>query len=254
MAETQQLNLYQKLAKITGEIGVIAKDGNNQQQKYKYIEYETIAGKFRELFSKYNVVLIPSMVEQERTNITTARGASGVSTVCHFEFTVVNADKPDDRFVVKWQGEAADYGDKATNKAATAAVKYYLMRQFNISSKGDEDPDSQTPEIAAKQQAPQAPQKPAMASVRQITAVSKLLANKGVTNGEDRKAILGAAIGGKGAVLDPNKITVVKLKEVENRINNATLDQLLASIDKQPEQPAVDEFDAPVDFDNIPEF
>lgn len=248
MAETQQLNLYQKLAKITGEIGVIAKDGNNQQQKYKYIEYETIAGKFRELFSKYGVVLIPSMVEQERSAITTSRGSSGVSTVCHFEFTVVNADKPDDRFVVKWQGEAADYGDKATNKAATAAVKYYLMRQFNISSKGDEDPDSQTPEVVQKQQ------KPAIASVRQIVAVSKLLANKGVTSDEDRKAILGAAIGGKGATLDPNKVTVVKLKEVANRINNATLDQLLASIDKQPEQPAVDEFDAPVDFDNIPEF
>lgn len=248
MAETQQLNLYQKLAKITGEIGVIAKDGNNQQQKYKYIEYETIAGKFRELFSKYGVVLIPSMVEQERSAITTSRGSSGVSTVCHFEFTVVNADKPDDRFVVKWQGEAADYGDKATNKAATAAVKYYLMRQFNISSKGDEDPDSQTPEVAQKQQ------KPAMASVRQIVAVSKLLASKGVTSDEDRKAILGAAIGGKGAVLDPNKVTVVKLTEVANRIKGATLDQLLASIDKQPEQPAVDEFDAPVDFDNIPEF
>lgn len=248
MAETQQLNLYQKLAKITGEIGVIAKDGNNQQQKYKYIEYETIAGKFRELFSKYGVVLIPSMVEQERSAITTSRGSSGVSTVCHFEFTVVNADKPDDRFVVKWQGEAADYGDKATNKAATAAVKYYLMRQFNISSKGDEDPDSQTPEVAAKQQ------KPAMASVRQIVAVSKLLASKGVTSDEDRKAILGAAIGGKGAVLDPNKVTVVKLTEVANRIKDATLDQLLASIDKKPEQPAVDEFDAPVDFDNIPEF
>ena len=248
MAETQQLNLYQKLAKITGEIGVIAKDGNNQQQKYKYIEYETIAGKFRELFSKYGVVLIPSMVEQERSAITTSRGSSGVSTVCHFEFTVVNADKPDDRFVVKWQGEAADYGDKATNKAATAAVKYYLMRQFNISSKGDEDPDSQTPEVAQKQQ------KPAMASVRQIVVVSKLLAHKGVTSDEDRKAILGAAIGGKGAVLDPNKVTVVKLQDAANRINKATLEQLLASIDKQPEQPAVDEFDAPVDFDNIPEF
>lgn len=248
MAETQQLNLYQKLAKITGEIGVIAKDGNNQQQKYKYIEYETIAGKFRELFSKYGVVLIPSMVEQERSAITTSRGSSGVSTVCHFEFTVVNADKPDDRFVVKWQGEAADYGDKATNKAATAAVKYYLMRQFNISSKGDEDPDSQTPEVAAKQQ------KPVMASVRQIVAVSKLLASKGVTSDEDRKAILGAAIGGKGAVLDPNKVTVVKLTQVANRIKDATLDQLLASIDKKPEQPTPDEFDAPVDFDNIPEF
>lgn len=248
MSETQQLNLYQKLAKITGEIGVIAKDGNNQQQKYKYIEYETIAGKFRELFSKYGVVLIPSMVEQERSAITTSRGSSGVSTVCHFEFTVVNADKPDDRFMVKWQGEAADYGDKATNKAATAAVKYYLMRQFNISSKGDEDPDSQTPEVAAKQQ------KPVMASVRQIVAVSKRLAAKGVTSGEDRKAILGAAIGGKGATLDPSKVTVVKLKEVANRIEGATLEQLLASIDKKPEQPTPDEFDGPVDFDNIPEF
>lgn len=248
MAETQELNLYQKLAKITGEIGVIAKDGNNQQQKYKYIEYETIAGKFRELFSKYGVVLIPSMVEQERSAITTSRGSSGVSTVCHFEFTVVNADKPDDRFVVKWQGEAADYGDKATNKAATAAVKYYLMRQFNISSKGDEDPDSQTPEVAQKQQ------KPAMASVRQIVAVSKLLATKGVTSDEDRKAILGAAIGGKGATLDPSKVTVVKLTEVANRIKGATLEQLLASIDKKPEQPTPDEFDGPVDFDNIPEF
>lgn len=248
MAETQQLNLYQKLAKITGEIGVIAKDGNNQQQKYKYIEYETIAGKFRELFSKYGVVLIPSMVEQERSAITTSRGSSGVSTVCHFEFTVVNADKPDDRFVVKWQGEAADYGDKATNKAATAAVKYYLMRQFNISSKGDEDPDSQTPEVSAKSQ------KPAMASVRQIVAVSKQLAVKGVTSDEDRKAILGAAIGGKGAVLDPNKVPVAKLNAVAKRIEGATLEQLLASIDKKPEQPTQDEFDAPVDFDNIPEF
>lgn len=248
MTETQQLNIYQKLAKITGEIGVIAKDGNNQQQKYKYIEYETIAGKFRELFSKYGVVLIPSMVEQERSAITTSRGSSGLSTVCHFEFTVVNADKPDDRFMVKWQGEAADYGDKATNKAATAAVKYYLMRQFNISSKGDEDPDSQTPEVTAKQQ------KPVMASVRQIVAVSKQLAAKGVTSDEDRKAILGAAIGGKGATLDPSKVTVVKLKEVANRIEGATLEQLLASIDKKPEQPTPDEFDGPVDFDNIPEF
>lgn len=180
--------------------------------------------------------------------LSTSRGSSGVSTVCHFEFTVVNADKPDDRFVVKWQGEAADYGDKATNKAATAAVKYYLMRQFNISSKGDEDPDSQTPEVGQKQQ------KPAMASVRQIVAVSKRLAAKGVTSDEDRKAILGAAIGGKGAVLDPSKVTVVKLKEVANRIEGATLEQLLASIDKKPEQPTPDEFDGPVDFDNIPEF
>lgn len=44
-----------------------------------------------------------------------------------------------------WTGEALDYGDKATNKAATSAQKYYLMRQFNISEKG-EDPDADSPD------------------------------------------------------------------------------------------------------------
>ena len=84
--------------------------------------------------------------------------------------------------------------------------------------------------------------------------MSKLLATKRVTSDEDRKAILGAAIGGKGATLDPSKVTVVKLTEVANRIKGATLEQLLASIGKKPEQPTPDEFDGPVDFDNIPEF
>jgi|GEM_PF-4547377 len=41
----------------------------------------------------------------------------------------------------RWTGEAADSQDKGINKAATAALKYWLLKTFLIST-GDEDPDA----------------------------------------------------------------------------------------------------------------
>jgi hypothetical protein len=148
-AKTDVLNLYQKIAKITGEIGSIKKGGTNREQGYAFIEYAAVAGELRHLFAKYGVVVVPRMAQaskQHREVITTARGGRGEHVLVDFTYTVVNADNPDDNFTVQWTGEATDYGDKATNKAATSALKYYLMRQFNVSEKGD-DPDADSPVI-----------------------------------------------------------------------------------------------------------
>lgn len=153
------LNLHQKLARITGEIGVVAKDGNNSEQNFKFIEYAAIAGKLRTLFAKYGVVIVPRMQrasKQSRSEITSKYGKKGQYVLIDMYFEVINADDPSDHFNVHWTGEAADYGDKATNKAATSALKYYLMRQFNISEKG-EDNDTETPEVVL---VPKAPVKP----------------------------------------------------------------------------------------------
>lgn len=158
------LNIYQKLARITGEVGKIDKTGQSSGygDKYSFIEYAAVAGRLRELFAKYGVVVVPRMQQahkQQRAEIVSKNGTKGSSVLIDFTFNVVNADKPEDKFTVTWTGEAADYGDKATNKAATAALKYYLMRQFNISEKG-EDPDADThhiddtkPSVPRKQQA-----------------------------------------------------------------------------------------------------
>lgn len=144
------LNLYQKLARITGDVGVIKKGGVNREQGYGFIEYAAVAGELRTLFAKYGVVIVPRMQRasaQSRAEITSKHGAKGYHVLVDFYFNVVNADKPEDKFTVSWTGEAADFGDKAINKAATSALKYYLMRQFNISEKGD-DPDESTPDIS----------------------------------------------------------------------------------------------------------
>ena len=44
-----------------------------------------------------------------------------------------------------------DSGDKATNKAMSAAFKYAAFQAFCIPTEGDNDADAHTPEVAPKQ-------------------------------------------------------------------------------------------------------
>lgn len=225
--DPRTLNLYQKLAAITGDIGAVAKGGKNQDQKYDFIEYAAVAGNLRGLFAKYGVIVIPYMqkaAKQQRVEITNKYGGKGVAVLIDFAFVVRNADKPEEKFTVTWVGEAADYGDKATNKAATAALKYYLMRQFNISEKG-EDPDEHSPERgttqpAAQQPAPKAPEPAKPKAPEMITP--------------DQLKKLFATIGDKGITGDDQKKLVYKLAKVESTkdLTKATAAALIDKISK----------------------
>jgi hypothetical protein len=46
-------------------------------------------------------------------------------------------------------GEAMDSGDKATNKAMSAAYKYMAMQEFCIPTEGDNDADAATHQLAS---------------------------------------------------------------------------------------------------------
>lgn len=186
-ADTTKLNLYQKLAKITGDIGAIKKGGRNNEQKFDFIEYAAVAGELRGLFAKYNVLVVPYMqksTRQTRTPVQSKYGAQGEHVLIDFTFVVYNADDPKEKFSVTWTGEATDYGDKATNKAATSALKYYLMRQFNISEKG-EDPDADSPKVTDKPVAQsQEPSTPEAATKLQKGQITAYLRSQGIEDTE----------------------------------------------------------------------
>ena len=55
---------------------------------------------------------------------------------------------------VRTFGEAMDSGDKATNKAMSAAYKYAAFMTFAIPTEGDNDADATSHEVAAKVDAP----------------------------------------------------------------------------------------------------
>jgi len=219
------LNLYQKLAAITGEVGPVAKGGKNTQQDYAYIEYAAVAGALRDLFAKYGVIIVPNMGER---NLSPLKDGKGTYTEIKFRFDVINADKPDDRFSVDWIGEASDYGDKGTNKAATAALKYYLMRQFNVSEQGEIEADTHTinDTPAATLAKPTAP---ARISDDQIKKLYATIGDKGIT-GDDQKRLVY-----KMAKVESTKdLSKSNAMALIDKLSRATPEQLQAYLNDRP--------------------
>lgn len=223
--DKKTLNIYQKLAAIMGEIGAIQKGGTNKEQSYAFIEYAAVAGKLRSLFSDYGVVIVPRMptaATHVREEITTQYGKKGVAILIDFRFEIINADKPDDKFEVTWTGEAADYGDKGTNKAATSALKYYLMRQFNISEKG-EDNDAHSIDRGGKQSPAAKPvaKKVTYISTATIKAISDELQAKGIAADD-----IDDAIKKLGKTTDIKKINAATGQAILTKIKSAKGDGL----------------------------
>ncbi len=147
----EKFTLAGKLAKIGDEIGKIDKGGYNKTQNFKFIEYAEVAGRIRSLFAQYGVIIKPEVVSYDVTEVKSRSGGIGYHYILTMNFCAINADDNNDRIESQWVSEAVDYGDKGVNKAITSGTKYFIMRLFNISERGDEDNDSQTPEPIAEQ-------------------------------------------------------------------------------------------------------
>jgi hypothetical protein len=248
-----ELNLYQKLSAITGEIGNIAKGGTNKEQGYSFIEYAAVAGALRTLFAKYHVVCLPTMGERKAEVYTTQYGKRAIQTTIEFKFTLINSDKPEEREVGEWVGEASDTGDKGTNKAATAALKYYLMRTFQVSEKGDEDPDATTPEPGAAHVAtkpPAAPTKPKSITMQDAMArLSARMTARGFTDGDDRKRLL-LKIAGVQTANDLKREDLDHVGQVVETATTATLQGYLdieTATTAEPTTPKLPDLTPPAD-------
>lgn len=158
--ETAKKSLAAKIAAISKDLGAIKKGGHNGEQHYDFIEYAAVSGKIRELLDKHGVAIIPSVIDYERDDVKSQRGATGYHYTLKMHFVIINADDPQDKIESDWLGESTDWGDKGINKAETAGTKYFYMRTFNISEKSDadNDPDNQNNAAAESKPAKQ-PQK-----------------------------------------------------------------------------------------------
>jgi hypothetical protein len=65
------------------------------------------------------------------------------------EFHFVSVNDPSSKHVVVVFGEAMDSGDKATNKAMSAAYKYACLQVFCIPTEGDNDADGSSHDVAS---------------------------------------------------------------------------------------------------------
>lgn len=157
MTETNNIeSLTTKIAHISARVGKIEKSGTSAGygDSFNYIEYGVVAGKLRDLLDEYKVIIYPEIKSYECQEITSQKGKAGYHYILSMHFTISNGEKLDDKMECDWLGEATDYGDKGVNKAITAATKYFIMRLLQVSEKGDEDPDSITPEPRKESEKP----------------------------------------------------------------------------------------------------
>lgn len=146
--------LAARIAAISKDLGAIQKGGHNREQHYDFIEYAAVSGKIRELLDKHGVAIIPSVTSYERDDVKSKNGATGYHYTLQMHFTAINADDPSDKLEADWMGESTDWGDKGINKAETSGTKYFYMRLFNISEKGDADNDPDNTSGASEESKP----------------------------------------------------------------------------------------------------
>jgi hypothetical protein len=142
--------VYGAIAKVMADIGKggISKGRENKQQGYNFRGIDDVYNALSGHLSAAGLCILPRVMKREVTERTTKNGGALFYVVLDVEFDLVCAEDGS-RHTVSTVGEAMDSGDKATNKAMSAAYKYACMEVFCIPTEGDNDADSTTHEVAA---------------------------------------------------------------------------------------------------------
>ena len=143
--------VYKAIADVSAEIALtgISKDRKNEQQGYKFRGIDDVYNALAPMLAKHGLVILPRILSRSVVERTTAKGGVlfYVTVEAEFDFVAV-ADGS--IHVARTYGEAMDSGDKATNKAMSAAYKYVTFQAFCIPTEGDNDADAKTHEIVPK--------------------------------------------------------------------------------------------------------
>jgi hypothetical protein len=155
----EKKTLAGKLVAVMMGIHRVKKGGFNEHHRYAFVTAEDVSDMVRDLLAEQGIAFMPSMESYEM--IPTASGKGHIARV-KFIMRFLDSESSEVQEAT-WFSEAMDTQDKALNKAATAAVKYFLLKTFLISTGDEPDTDAEVGE--------EAKQARAAASSPKITAI-----------------------------------------------------------------------------------
>lgn len=149
----EQLNIYQKLAKLRKQVEVIQK--NKSGYGYKYVTEDEILARVSVFMDKFGLSLIPSInngslsvspYQYKKTKVTKTgdiyeENVNEVLVSGDMTWTWVNNENPDERIDVNWAivGQQSD-ASQAFGSGLTYSSRYFLLKYFSIATP-DSDPD-----------------------------------------------------------------------------------------------------------------
>ena len=129
--------------------GGISKDRKNQKQGYSFRGIDDMYNTIAPIMAHAGLVVLPSYSDRHVVERMSQNDNALFYVTLRGDFTF-RSIKDSSEVKVSTYGEAMDSGDKATNKAMSAALKYAFMQTFTIPTEGDNDSENQTHEVAAK--------------------------------------------------------------------------------------------------------
>jgi hypothetical protein len=140
-------HVYSAIAEVMGKLAKvgIGKNNKNAQQGYKFRGIDDVYNALSSLLSEAKLMILPRVLNRSVTERETKNGGALFYVVVDVDFDLVSAVDGSSH-TVHVIGEAMDSGDKATNKAMSAAYKYACMEVFCIPTEGDNDADATTHE------------------------------------------------------------------------------------------------------------
>lgn len=159
-AEPTKLHVFEAICRVQAalaEVG-IKKNQRNKDQGFDFRGIDDVYNTLAPLLAKNSLVVIPRVTSRTVTQYTTGRGTLMFNVAVTVRYAIVSAIDGSRTFAIA-PGEASDSGDKATNKAMSAAYKYMMFQLFCIPI-DVLDADASTPPEAVNPnyQPPQKPQ------------------------------------------------------------------------------------------------
>ena len=143
------MKVYSAINKVQADLARdgISKDRKNAQQGYNFRGIDDMYNALAPVLSKHGLCVLPRVKSRECVERMSAKGAALLYVTVEVDFDFVAAEDGSKHTITTY-GEAMDSGDKATNKAMSAAYKYAAMQAFAIPTEGDNDADAQTHQVA----------------------------------------------------------------------------------------------------------
>lgn len=142
--------IYNKMSAVMAEIGFIGKNQKNTTQGFSFRGIDNFVNALYPALVKHGVFMTPRCTQftQELKDVTRSSGKQGVdkhvAIQMEYDFFAQDGSKVT---VGPIPAEGLDSGDKATNKALSAALKYALIQTFSVPTEDMAEADKESPEI-----------------------------------------------------------------------------------------------------------
>ena len=146
------MKVYKAINAVQSELSTvgITKDRRNMQGSgYNFRGIDDVYNTIAPLLAKHGLCILPRVLARECVERVSQKGGALFYVTVEVEFDFVAAEDGS-KHTVKTFGEAMDSGDKATNKAMSAAYKYAAFQAFSIPTEADNDADAHTHSVTAK--------------------------------------------------------------------------------------------------------